>query len=80
MLLRATWVMAVIYPIVVIRIVDDVNLFDYITAPITSVSLLGSKLIALQTADIIILASGMLGAIIAGLIIKLLRKNGYQMF
>jgi purine-cytosine permease-like protein len=80
MLLRATWVMAVIYPIIVIRIVDDVKFLEYFTAPITSFSLLGSKLIALQIADIIVLSSGLLGAIIAGFIIKLLRNNGYQMF
>lgn len=80
MLLRATWVMAVIYPIVVISIVDDVNFLEYITAPVTSFSLLGSKLISLQIADIIVLSSGLLGAIIAGFIIKLLRNNGYQMF
>ncbi len=80
MLLRATWVMAIIYPIVVIRIVDDVRFFEYITAPITSFSLLGSKFMALQMADIIILSSGMVGAILAGVANKLLRSRGYQMF
>lgn len=80
MLLRATWVMAVIYPIVVIRIVDDVRFFEYITAPISSFSFLGSKLISLQIADIIILSTGLIGAILAGLAVKLLRNRGYQMF
>jgi len=80
MLLRSTWVMAVIYPIIVIRIVDDVGFFEYITAPISSFSLLGSKLISLQIADIIILSTGLIGAILAGLAVKLLRNRGYQMF
>lgn len=80
MLLRATWVMAIIYPIVVIRIVDDVRFFEYITAPIASFSLLGSKFMALQMADVIILSSGMVGAILAGVANKLLRSRGYQMF
>lgn len=80
MLLRATWVMAVIYPIVVIRIVDDVRFFDYILSPIVSFSALGSKLVSLQIADIIILSSGMVGAILAGVANKILRANGYQMF
>jgi hypothetical protein len=80
MLLRATWVMAIVYPIVVIRIVDDIGIFDYIMTPIASFSALGTKLISLQAADIIILLSGLLGAILAGLVNKVLRSRGYQMF
>jgi hypothetical protein len=80
MLLRSTWFMAIIYPIVVIRIVDDVSVFEYITAPISSFSALGSKLISLQIADIIILSAGMAGALLAGLANKVLRSKGYQMF
>lgn len=80
MLLRATWFMAIIYPIVVIRIVDDVKFFEYITAPVTSFSSLGTKLVSLQTADIIILLAGMTGALLAGLANKVLRAKGYQMF
>jgi hypothetical protein len=41
---------------------------------------LGQKLGSLATADILILLSGLAGAIAAGVTIKLLRKNGYQMF
>ncbi|QOY38570.2 YuiB family protein [Anaerobacillus isosaccharinicus] len=80
MLLRATWFMAIIYPIVVIRIVDDVRFFEYITAPVISFSALGSKLISLQLADIIILTAGMVGALLAGFAMKVLRAKGYQMF
>ncbi len=72
--------MAIIYPIVVIRIVDDVRFFEYITAPIMNFSILGEKLLALQMADIIILSSGLVGAILAGVANKLLRSRGYQMF
>ena len=35
---------------------------------------------SLATADILILISGLAGAVAAGFTIKLLRKNGYQMF
>ena len=42
--------------------------------------LLGEKIMTLHTADIIILASGLVGAIISGFVMKLLRKQGYQMF
>jgi hypothetical protein len=80
MLLRMTWLMAIIYPIVVIFIIDEVRVYEYFTKPKYAFQLLGEKLSALHTADILILASGLVGAIISGIVIKLLRKQGYQMF
>ncbi|MET0786468.1 MAG: YuiB family protein [Paenisporosarcina sp.] len=80
MLLRMTWLMAIVYPIVVILIVDEVDIFDYFTKPVVAFQALGDKLTSLHFADITILTSGLIGAIIAGIVIKLLRKNGYQMF
>nr|WP_251639168.1 YuiB family protein [Sporosarcina sp. NCCP-2716] len=80
MLLRMSWIMAVIYPIVVILIIDEVKAYEYITKPGHAFSLLGEKLMALHTVDVVILSSGMVGAIISGIVSKLLRKQGYQMF
>ncbi|WP_075619748.1 YuiB family protein [Paenisporosarcina indica] len=80
MLLRMTWLMALVYPIVVILIIDDIEFFDYFTSPVFAFQALGDKLVSLHIADILILSSGLLGAIISGIVIKLLRKNGYQMF
>ena len=80
MLLRMSWVMAVVYPIVVILIIDEVKAIEYITKPGYAFNMLGEKLMALHTVDIVILSSGMLGAIISGIVSKLLRKQGYQMF
>lgn len=80
MLLRMTWLMAFVYPIVVILIIDEVDFFAYFTAPVMAFTALGDKLMALHFADILVLSSGLLGAIIAGIVIKMLRKNGYQMF
>ncbi len=80
MILRMTWVMAVIYPIVVIFIIDKVRFLDYFLKSKYAFQELGQRLISLGTADIIILLSGLAGAIAAGITIKLLRKNGYQMF
>ena len=80
MLLRMTWLMALVYPIVVILIIDEVDFFDYFASPAMAFQALGDKLVSLHIADILILSSGLLGAIIAGIVIKLLRKNGYQMF
>ena len=80
MLLRMTWLMAIIYPIVVILIIDEVRVYEYVTKPKYAFQLLGDKAMVLHTADILILASGLVGAIISGFVIKLLRKQGYQMF
>ncbi len=80
MLLRMSWVMAIVYPIVAILIVDKVRFLDYFTNSKSAFHELGSKLTALGTADILILISGLVGAIAAGITIKQLRKSGYQMF
>lgn len=80
MLLRMTWLMAIIYPIIVIFIIDDVAMYEYFTKPGYAFSELGANLMSLHAVDIVILASGMVGAIIAGFVMKVLRKMGYQMF
>jgi hypothetical protein len=80
MLLRATWFMAILYPLVVIMIVDDVRFFEYFTEPATSFAMLGQDLIGLSFADITILTCGFIGALLAGVAIKMLRVRGYQMF
>lgn len=80
MLLRMTWFVAFLYPLVVVFIIDEVGFFDYFTKAGEAFSALGNKIMSLHTADIIILSSGLAGAIAAGFVIKYLRKNGYQMF
>ena len=80
MLLRMSWVMAIIYPIIVLFIVDKVRFIEYFTNSKAALSELGHRFSSLASADIIILLSGLAGAIAAGAAIKLLRKNGYQMF
>lgn len=80
MLLRMTWIMAIIYPIVSIFIIQDVRLIDYFRNPSASFLLLGDKIVSLALADIIILLSGLMGAITSGVVIRMLRSRGYQMF
>lgn len=80
MLLRMSWIMAIIYPIIAIFIVDNVKFIEYITNSKIAFQELGQKVGSLATADILILLSGLAGAIAAGVTIKMLRKNGYQMF
>ncbi|MDR6999592.1 YuiB family protein [Neobacillus niacini] len=80
MLLRMSWIMAIIYPIVAILIVDKVRFIEYFTNSKAAFEQLGHRFSSLATADVLILASGLAGAIVSGIVIKLLRKNGYQMF
>ncbi|WP_017756294.1 YuiB family protein [Calidifontibacillus oryziterrae] len=80
MLLRKTWIMAIVYPIIVILIVDNVRFFKYFTEPKVAFNSLVNDFSALGGADVYILSSGFVGALLSGIIIKLLRKNGYQMF
>ncbi|CAG9621036.1 hypothetical protein BACCIP111883_01808 [Sutcliffiella rhizosphaerae] len=82
MLLRMSWIMAIIYPLVCIWIIaqDDIRLIDYFRQPSTAFTSLGSEIASLQVADITILLSGFLGAITSGIVIRMLRKSGYQMF
>lgn len=82
MLLRMSWIMAIIYPLVCVWIIaqDDVRLIDYFRQPGTAFSTLGSEIASLQVADITILVCGFLGAVCSGIVIRMLRKNGYQMF
>ncbi|GAB4072767.1 YuiB family protein [Barrientosiimonas marina] len=80
MLLRTTWLMAIIYPIIIVMIVDGMPTTDYFTAPQESFTTAFTRLTEVTAADITILGAGFAGTIISGIIIKLLRKNGYQMF
>lgn len=80
MLLRMTWLMAIVYPIVVIFIIDEVSFLDYFFKPGSAFPALVDKVQALQLVDILILAGGFGGAIVAGIVMIALRKAGYRMF
>ncbi|MGV2940007.1 YuiB family protein [Mesobacillus sp. LC4] len=80
MLLRMSWIMAIIYPLIAIFIIDKYPFIDYFRNSGEAFSDLGQRLTHLAMADLLILSSGMAGAILAGIVIRLLRKKGYQMF
>jgi purine-cytosine permease-like protein len=80
MLLRMSWIMTIIYPLITVFIVDKVRFIEYFTNSKQAFAELGEKLLSLATADLLILSSGLAGAIVAGIVINMLRKNGYQMF
>lgn len=80
MLLRMSWIMAIVYPLIAIFIIDKVRFIDYFTNSGDSFAELGERISRLAAADVLILSSGLAGAILAGIVIRLLRKKGYQMF
>ena len=80
MLLRRTWLMACIYPFIVLIIVGDISTGSYFTDFIGSFSIAFARLVEITPVDIIILSSGFIGTIVSGIVIKFLRKSGYQMF
>jgi purine-cytosine permease-like protein len=80
MILRMSWIMAIIYPIVCIFIIDEVRLIEYVRSPGSAFDALVTKIVSLAPADIIILTSGFIGAILSGVVIRALRAKGYRMF
>lgn len=80
MILKMTWIMAFIYPVIVLWIIGRVDLFDYISSPGESFNTLWQNIIGISLFDIIILGTGFIGIILAGMTIRYLRKSGYQMF
>ncbi|WP_059105846.1 YuiB family protein [Shouchella shacheensis] len=80
MVLRATWVMAFIYPIIILFIVNDVPYGEFFTNPGPAFSSLGESLRSLHPVDVVVLLSGFTGAIVSGVVMKMLRRAGYQMF
>lgn len=80
MLLQSTWVMAIVYPIIVILIIDKVSFWQYFTDFRAAMVSLGQQILGLQTVDAVILSSGFIGAIASGVVIRILRAKGYEMF
>ncbi|MFC3041406.1 YuiB family protein [Virgibacillus xinjiangensis] len=80
MLLRTKWLMAFIYPLIVIMIVDDISTLMYFTDTKEAFSTLADRFASIMPMDVIILLSGFAGTIVSGFVIKFLRKSGYQMF
>lgn len=80
MLLRMTWIMAIIFPLVAVFLIDKVRFIDYFRETGAAFSSLGHELINMALVDVLIVGCGFLGAIAAGITMRILRKKGYQMF
>lgn len=80
MILKMTWLMVGVYPFIVLLIVDGISTAEYFTNTSEAFSTLGERLVNLHPADMLMLGSGLVGTILAGMTIRYLRKAGYQMF
>ncbi|TDQ40427.1 YuiB-like putative membrane protein [Aureibacillus halotolerans] len=80
MILRKTWVMAFVYPVVIVWIVGELPLTSYLTDASTSFSTVYENILLMKSVDIIILSMGFVGALGSGVVIRMLRSRGYQMF
>jgi len=80
MLLRRTWFMSLIYPLIVIVIVDNMSTLEYVKNPGYAFPEAFRQIIRITPVDIIILGAGFAGTIVSAIVIKMLRRNGYQMF
>lgn len=83
MLLRQLWLMAGIYPVImIVLLTNDRNdsVFDYFTGPKAAFGELFKQLGELGFVDITLFIVGFIGTIASGLVIKFLRRSGYQMF
>lgn len=80
MILKMTWLMVGVYPFIVLLIVDGISSAEYFTNTSEAFSTLWERLVNLHPADMLMLGSGLVGTILAGMTIRYLRKAGYQMF
>lgn len=81
MILKTTWLPgAVIYPIVLILLVNKTPIGDYFKQPIQSLIDLGVSFSKLLAVDYVVLIAGLAGSILSGVTIKTLRLKGYRMF
>lgn len=72
--------MTFLYPIVIILIISGNSLSDYFINTGESFSVIAETIKGITIDDYIILSGGLLGTIVSGIVIKMLRKSGYQMF
>ncbi|WEG13789.1 YuiB family protein [Pullulanibacillus sp. KACC 23026] len=80
MLLKTTWLVSVLYPFIILIVIDHVSTWSYFSAPRHTFSQVGARLSHLAPSDWTVLGMGFLGALLSGITMKLLRSRGYSMF
>lgn len=80
MLLRRTWLMAILYPFIIVIVIHDIKVFEYVKHPITNFGDAFTLFFTSGYQNIIILSAGFVGTLVSGIVIRFLRRSGYQMF
>lgn len=80
MILKTTWLMVVVYPFIIILLMDEISTFNYLTQPVQSFQAAYQGITSLGLPDILMLSGGFIGVILAGFTIRFLRNAGYKMF
>ncbi len=72
--------MVIVYPIVCMLIINKASMWDYFSKPKETFSSFGTSVSHLGQADVFILSTGLVGAALAGVVIKKLRKADIKCF
>ncbi len=72
--------MAILSPFVLLLWIDQISIMDYVTNPSASFAHVKERIGSLASADLIILSSGIVGAIVSGIVIQTLRKKDIVCF
>src|SRR5690625_6865338 len=80
MILKVTWLMVVVYPFIIVLLMDGISTFQYFTRPGASFQAAYEGIAGLSLPDILMLGSGFAGVVLAGVTIRYLRNAGYKMF
>lgn len=72
--------MTILYPFVIILIISGNGLSDYFVKPGEAFTTIQETISNITIDDYIILSGGLIGTIVSAIVIKKLRKGGYQMF
>src|SRR5699024_8266255 len=80
MLLRLTWLIVILYQLIIYIIVLDSRISVFFTTTYMVMSATFHKLISLLVVNIYILSSGFASTLVSGIVVRLLSKSGYRMF
>src|SRR5699024_341617 len=72
MILKTTWLMVVVYPFIIILLMDGISTFSYLTNPTQSFQAAYEGIAGLDLPNILMLGSGFIGVILAGFTIRFL--------
>lgn len=63
-----------------IIMVDNISTIEYFINPSDAFSTAYARIAGLKFFDYVVFIAGFAGTIVSGIVIKILRKSGYQMF